>query len=176
MRKSIICGVLVSIALGFTISGAVLADSAGKGCSIQGTWFGVNDVGDTRFTGWMITVTGKSANEGENNIEYPNFDATLGGNFPNAVSLSSSRGVWKRTGGNTFDYKFTGYAIDEFRMPVYIATVSGVAKTIEDCSYEYITATIDVFLPTMDPFHDDPLFSIPMDPLYAYRLTIGDTQ
>lgn len=174
MRKSIICGLLFSIALGFTFSGVTLADSANKGCSIQGSWFGVNDVGDTTLTGWLITVTGKSANEGENNIEYPNFDATLGGNFPNAVSLSSSRGVWKRTGSNTFDYSFTGYAIDEFRVPVYIATVSGVATIIEDCRYEHITATIDVFLPNMDPFHADPLFSIPMDPLYAYRMMPGD--
>lgn len=174
MRKNTICGVLLSIALGFGIPGTTLADGAGKGCSIQGSWFGVMGVGDLQLTGWMITVTGKSANEGENNIEYPNFDATLGGNFPNAVSLSTSKGTWKRTGGNTFDYEFMGYAIDDSRTPVYIAVVSGVATTIEECRYEHITATIDVFLPFMDPFHDDPLFSIPMDPLYSYRLTLDD--
>ena len=118
MRKSTICGVLLSVALGFVIAGITLADGAGKGCSIQGSWFGVVGLGDTRLTGWIITVSGKSANEGENNIEYPNFDPTLGGNFPGAVSLSTSRGVWKCTGDNTFDYRFTGYAIDEFRTPV----------------------------------------------------------
>jgi hypothetical protein len=177
MRKSIIRGALLGIVLlGFTIPGATLADGAGKGCSIQGTWFGVMGVGDTRLTGWMINVTGKSANEGENNIEYPNFDYTLDGNFPNVVSLSTMRGVWQRSGGNTFDYSFTGYAIDEFGVPVYIATVSGVATLIEDCRYEHITATMDVFLPftDTDPFHDDPYLSFPLEPLYGYRLMPGD--
>ena len=56
MRKSTICGVLLSVALGFVIAGITLADGAGKGCSIQGSWFGVVGLGDTRLTGWIITV------------------------------------------------------------------------------------------------------------------------
>lgn len=175
MRISIIRYMLIGVLLlGFAIPGAALAGDKGNGCSNFGTWFGVTDVGDTTLTGWMANIMGKSADEGTNDLEYPIFDVTLDNNFENAVTLSSMRGIWRRTGGKTFDYKFTGYAVDEFGAPVYIATVRGEVTLLEGCRYEYITATMDVFLPFMSPFHDDPFMSFPLDPLIAYKMAFDD--
>jgi hypothetical protein len=175
MRIGIFRYTLVGILLlGLAIPGVTMADAAEKGCSNLGTWFGVMAPGDTRLTGWLANVMGKSADQGTNDLEYPNFDVTLDNNFESAVSLSSMRGIWRRTGGRTFDYTFTGYAIDEFGMPVYIATVSGVVTLLEDCRYEHVTATMDIFLPFMSPFHDDPFMSFPLEPHYAYKMAFED--
>jgi len=196
MRKSIIRGALLSILLlGFTIPGVALAGGGQKGCSNLGTWFGVSpfppdptsppveippppwDV--TYLTGWSVTVTGKSNNEGTNNFEYPVFDPTLAilgldetPPFSQAVRVGSMRGNWKRTGGNTFDYTFMGFAFDASNMPVYIAKISGQVVLIEKCQYQYTTAIMEVFRPWMNPFHDDYEWEIPLGVFYGYRAKV----
>lgn len=170
MRTSIIRYALVGILLlGLAIPGVTLAGDAGKGCSLQGSWFGVNSPEDTTLTGWMVTATGKSNNQGTNNLEFPNYEPTLGGFFPNAVRISTMRGAWERTGGNTFDYTFTGYALDQLNSPVYIAKVSGHITLSADCQSEYITATLEVFLPFMSFFDDDPIHTEVLDDHWGYR-------
>lgn len=176
MRTSIIRGaLLVVLLLGFAIPGVALADDGGKGCSNLGTWFGVMGPGDTRLTGFSATVTGKSNNEGTNHFSYPNFDPTFGLDVPPfslAVSTTDFRGNWVRTGGNTFDYTFMGFALDAANAPVYIAKVSGQVALIDDCQYQYITAVMEVFLPSMSPFHMEPIAVIPLGEFYGYRASV----
>ncbi|NIO43422.1 MAG: hypothetical protein GTO41_26670, partial [Burkholderiales bacterium] len=99
---------LVSLALAFglAISGVASADGLQKGCSIHGTWYGVNNFDDKELTGWAVTASGESERHGINVLEYPTFDATFGGLFATAHDGSANRGVWERTGGNTFTYSF----------------------------------------------------------------------
>ncbi len=196
MRKSIIRGALLSILLlGFTIPGAALAGGGGKGCSNIGTWFGVSPFlpdptsppveippppWDVMYlTGWSVTVTGKSSNEGMNNFEYPVFDPSLTilgldetPPFSQAVRVGTMRGNWTRTGGNTFDYTFMGFALDESNMPVYIAKISGQVVLLENCQYQYTTAIMEVFRPWMDPFHDVREWEIPLGVFYGYRAKV----
>lgn len=172
MKTNIFRYALASILMfGLALPGAVWAGDGAKGCSIQGTWFGVTSPEDSTLTGWMVTVTGKSENRGTNNLEFPTFDPTLG-IFEQAIRISSMRGAWERTGGNTFDYSFMGMALDEFNAPVWIGKVSGQVTLSDDCSTETITATMDVFLPTMSPFDDDPILPIPLLPHYGKRFEV----
>lgn len=191
MRNNIIRGALLGILLlGFIIPGAALA-GGGKGCSNLGTWFGVLPIyidpaaplppdppqlpplpwDSLYLTGWSVTVTGKSNNEGTNLFEYPSFDATLGV-FGNAVRIGSMRGNWKRTGGNTFDYTFMGFGYDASNMPVYIAKISGQVELLEDCQYQKTTATMEVFLPNERPFQDATPIVIDLGEFYGYRAKI----
>jgi len=194
MRKNIIYGALLGILmLGFTIPGVALADGGGKGCSNIGTWFGVApfppdqmpapsvvippppwDV--TYLTGWVASALGKSNNEGTNIFEYPTFDPTFGIEDPPfslAARIGNMRGNWKRTGGNTFDYTFMGFAFDASNMPVYIAKVSGQVTLFKKCQYQYTTAVMEVFLPSMNPFHDSgPIAVIPLGEFYGYRAKV----
>ena len=39
--------------------------------------------------------------------------------------------------------------------------------------FETITATMDVYLPGMSPFDGEPLFSMPLDEHYGYRLKVN---
>lgn len=196
MQKSIIRGVLLGILLLiFTNAGLVLADEGEKGCSNLGTWFGASPFpadptappveippppwDDVYLTGWAVNVMGKSNNEGTNHFEYPVFDPSLAmlgldetPPFSDAVRIGSMRGNWKRAGGNTFDYTFMGFAFGASNMPVYIAKISGQAMLLEDCQYQHTTAIMEVFLPWMRPFQDDPAFEIPLGVFYGYRAKV----
>ena len=173
MKTNIVrCTLTGILMLGLAIPSAAWAGDAGKGCSLQGTWFGVAGLEDSTLTGWMVTVTGKSENKGTNNLDFPTFDPTLSGNFDQAVRLSSLRGNWERTGGNTFDYTFMGIAVDEFNLPVWIGKVSGQITLSADCNRETITAAMEIFLPSMSPFEDDPLFPIVLPTHYGHRASV----
>lgn len=170
MRTDIVRYMLAGILmLGLAIPGAALAGNGKQGCSLQGSWFGVAGLEDKTLTGWMVTVTGKSEKRGTNNFEYATFDPTLFNNFPSAVRLSTMRGNWERTGGNTFVYTFTGIALDADNLPVWIGKVSGNITLSADCNFETITATLFVFLPSVSPFDGDPLFPYPLEEHYGYR-------
>lgn len=191
MPNNIIRGALLGILLlGFAVPGAALAGGGGKGCSNLGTWFGVAPTfppplpgtilpppwewDETYLAGWSVTVTGKSNNEGTNLFEFPTFDATLMGNIPDAARIGSMRGNWVRTGGNTFDYTFMGFAYRADGMPVYIAKVSGAVDLIQDCQYQKTTALMEVYLPWDNPFADEvePLMTIPLGEFYGYRAKV----
>jgi len=169
MKKGIGRHILVGLlVLGLVTPGLALAGGSGKGCSLQGTWFGF-DPGTGALTGWMVTVAGQASNGGTNNLEYPVFDPTLGDNFPTAVRLSTLRGAWERTGGNTFAYSFMGIALDSDNMPVWIGKVSGNIRLSDDCGTEAITAELAVYFPSVSPFDGAPLFTMPLPEHYGYR-------
>lgn len=193
MRNNIIRAALIGILLlGFAIPGVAMAGGGQKGCSNLGTWFGVSPFpldptlpppeipppapplpwNDLYLTGWSVTVTGKSNSEGTNLFEYPNFDATLKGNFEEAVRIGSMRGNWKRTGGNTFDYTFMGFGYNASNVPLYIAKISGQVELIEKCQYQKTTAIMEVFWPNMRPFQDAGPIVIELGEFYGYRAKV----
>lgn len=171
--RYVLAGILM---LGLAIPGVALADNDGdsyrKGCSILGTWFGIESLDDRSFNGWVVTVTGKSENRGTNNLEYPTFDPTLGDAVPNAVRLSSFRGTWERTGGRTFAYNFTGFAVDVANEPVYIMKVHGDVTIQPGCQFEHITATSELYWPWVNPFEGDWFQQDVLEPEWGYRAFI----
>lgn len=161
------------IVFGLAIPSAASDDGSKKGCSIQGTWYGVNNLDDKELTGWATTVSGKSEQHGTNVLEYPTFDVTFGGLFPTADDASANRGVWIRTGGNTFTYSFMTVIVDVNNNHVGSVRTSGDVVVGNNCMTETITATFDFFYHDDNPFEDDPFYSItPQDPHYGYRFTL----
>lgn len=162
------------VALGLAISGAASADAGKNGCSIQGTWYGVNNFDDKQLTGWVVTAIGKTEHQGFNVLEYPTYkDLTLGGIFLTAHDASANRGVWKRTGGNTFKYSFMAIVVDENNNHLYSMRTSGDVVVGNNCMTETITATFEFFSPEANPFEDEPFYSVtPPDPHYGYRFTL----
>lgn len=169
MNTRILKGIFAAVLmLGLAMPGVTYAGDNGKGCSFQGTWFGVVSPEDTTLTGWMVTVAGQSSNRGTNNLEYPTFDPTLGV-FMSAVRVSTLRGAWARVGGNRFVYTMTGMAVDADGVPVWVGKLSGNITLSGDCKSETITATLEVFLPGVSPFDGLPYFTIPLPAHYGYR-------
>ena len=58
--------------------------SAEGGCALQGSWLGIDETGPQA----LITYSGKSANSGESNIEFPNLDPTVFGAFPDGATIT----------------------------------------------------------------------------------------
>lgn len=140
------------ILLGIASASPAIADGAGKGCQFQGTWFGF-DLGTGALTGWFVTVAGQGSNGGTNSLEYPYFNPMLNGLFPSATAISTLRGSWVRTGGNTFDYTMIGIATDVARNPVWIGKLSGHITLSADCNTETIEGTtLEVYAPDENPY------------------------
>ena len=145
--------------------------ASAKDCSPLGTWFGVDP--DTHvLTGWMDSMTGQSSNEGTISFDARTFDPTLFGYFPTAVPGGGDKGVWKRTGGNTFEYSFMGIAVDSSNAIVYIGKTYGTITMLADCKTAHITAVMAVYLPTDNPFEGAPYFEVDLGEVYGYRFTL----
>jgi len=168
LKQVLVAGLMVT---GIALAGNAMA-ADGKGCSLQGTWFGVNNLDDLMPSGWVVTATGQSANEGVNVLEFPTFDVTFNGAFDQAVDGSADRGVWKRTGGNTFAYSFSGLAVDADGNIVYTARISGDITISDDCMSEEITAFVEIFLGGQSLFKDEPYMAFPFPKHYGYRYTL----
>ena len=172
MKTTIFRFVVSSIlVLGLAIPGAAFAGGAGKGCQLQGTWYGVADLDGKMPTGWVVTAMGQSANHGVNVFEYKTFNSALFG-LPDAHDMSADRGVWKRLGGNRFAYSFMAVAVDEGNNVLYHARVSGETTLSSDCMSEEITALLEVFFPGKSPFVDEPDQSWQLPVHYGYRYTL----
>ena len=170
MKKEIIRHIFACILmLGLAMPGAALAD--GKGCQLQGTWFGVVSAEDLTLTGWLVTVAGKSADQGTNNLEFPTNHPSLFGLYPDATRASTLRGTWKRTGGNTFTYTMFGIGVDDLGLPVYSAILSGDITLSADCRSEHITASLEAFDAGVSPFYGNPAHVLPLPAHYGYRVS-----
>ena len=168
----LICAAVLT--LGLAIPGAAFAAGGGKGCNLQGTWFGVIDLEDKMTSGWVVTATGQSANSGVNVFEFPTYDSTFGGLYP-VLHHSANRGVWERISGNSFRYTFMSILAGEsdgVRFPLYYLRVSGTTTLSDDCMSEEITSVMEFFPADTSPFEGEPLWSMTLPVHYGYRLTL----
>jgi hypothetical protein len=135
--------------------------AAGKdeGCKLNGSWIGYTDSG----AWWMASPTGQNAANGINVLDVPGFDFTLEGAFPDVVNSSKLRGVWERTGGNTFAYTVIGFTVDGNGDAQYISKLTGTETILEGCDVMFLEhTTLQIYAPDADPFSDDPI----LDPMY----------
>ena len=122
-------------------------------------------------TGWIVTATGQSANQGVNVFEYKTFNSALFG-LLDPHDMSADRGVWKRLGGNRFAYSFMAVAVDEGNNVLYYARVSGETTLSSDCMSEEISALLEIFYPGKSPFVDEPDESWQLPVHHGYRYTL----
>jgi hypothetical protein len=153
--------------------------SGARFCKFPGTWFGVTSPTDLTLTGWVVTVVGESPFAGTNNLEYPTFDpkvpvldpttgAFLYYMYPDANRVSTLRGIWERTGPNTFAYSFLGWGLNDLT-PLYQVKVNGTIELSRDCRTEKITAAMSLYLPTVSPITGTPLVTVPLPEHFGYR-------
>ena len=145
---------------------AVAATGPNSGCTIQGSWMGIG--GNVM----LANYDGQSGFSGTANVELPKFDPTLGGAFPNAVKNTSARGMWERTGGNTFAYTEIGYGLDATGNVLWIAKNSGIKTLTDDCNLMTVEGTFAVFSPEANPFEDAPLLCRQARPMNLYRMRV----
>src|SRR5512138_1556346 len=109
---------------------AIAQDSGGaKGCSIIGSWtttltpkFMPPDAPDLNIP-WLNTLTGESSHSGTIVTTVPLWPVPFGES--GAVKVTDLRGVWERTGGNTFKFTQIGWGLNENNVGVIAFRNSG---------------------------------------------------
>jgi hypothetical protein len=162
---------VVAGALLLTVAPAALADSKGDpgGCNFPGSWIGY---GANGVAAWMSTAAGLTASSGTYTLDIPGFDATLTGMFPDAVTATTLRGTWVRTGGNTIAFTVVGLAVDAEGETVWIGKLSGTDTISDSCSSIHIRNTLEVFVAGQDPFNDSTPYVIPLPEHDGYRMRV----
>jgi hypothetical protein len=132
------------------------APGGGNGvCTTDGAWFGVSPYWGLT---WTIVYQSDSHWTGSFSLRFIGGDPTLGGFFPDAVSLSETVGTWERTGRRTFTYTMIHWGLAEGgQQPVFILKNSGTSVVTGDCDQLEITSDFLAFYdPTQDPLGEDP--------------------
>jgi hypothetical protein len=161
----------------FTITGVMLllmgsatafAENS-QGCNLQGSWMAYGTSGSAEA---MSMVQGQSSSHGTYVINVPGFDTTLLATFPDAVMGATLRGVWTRTGGNTFADTLIGLVVDSEGNTLYIAKLNATNDLAEDCNSMWIESTLELFLPAANPFLDVPFMVLDLPGHDAYRISV----
>jgi hypothetical protein len=169
-KKGFYIGLVTVFLFGFlSVPGTAVAAPA-QNCSYIGSWYG--------FIGgvveWTVNVQGLSQSSGTIDLEDIIFDPTLGLEmFEDAVRMSSIKGVWERTGGNTFSITGIGYAIDPTGAQVWLGKMSGYVTIVDDCNTESLDLTLEVFAPGQDPFAEAAIYGgFPLPVHEGYRMRV----
>ena len=147
----ILLGILM---LCLVIPGLGVAGDGPKGCSPLGSWYGFVD-GAVSSIG---SNYGPNESAGTGSLDVTGFDITLNGAFPLAARYTAMRGTWERTGGNTSSFTMVGLILDSANQVVWIAKLSGTRTLAENCNTMHIHNTLEIFLPSQDPFEDTSYF------------------
>ena len=138
------------------------AGNAGNGvCTIDGAWVG--GTADGAGPAWTMLFTSGSHWQGSFTLVTGEFDGTFGGTFP-VTMMSPFAGTWVKTGPRTADWTMMAYGLGPdaatgVMTPIYILKSSGYVEVTGRCDeLEILSVSVALYLPTQDPFGDDPPF------------------
>lgn len=144
-------------------------------CSYIGSWFGYNSDGEIA---WTSQAVGHSKSSGTMLLELPGFDITFGGmDVVNATG--NLKGVWERTGGNTFSY--AGYSIgtDGEGGAVWAVRLTGDVAVVYDCDVLEVSNTwMSIYFVDTDTdpipiwMRDPDIGPVPFAPHNGYRVEL----
>jgi len=118
----------------------------------------------------MSTADGQNASHGTFNLEVPGSILF----FPGATAVTELRGVWEKTGGNTYEWTAIGFPYDATATTLVIAKLSGKDTIGEDCNTLYATDIVmEIFLPDADLNSDDPISTAPFPNHEGYRIKVN---
>src|SRR5512137_345297 len=150
MRR-LVCIAIVALLPFTTAVGKDTGDE--QGCTPKGTWVGTLE-GIPVMT---ITYGHESAQTGTLIIDLPSFDPTFGGQFAGVKGSSAARGIWKKTGGNTWFYTALIIGAVPNGPTIYVAKISGPVEAMDHCTSITISTMLEVFHPNGDPWFSMPL-------------------
>ncbi len=164
--------VVAFLALG--ASGLATNALAQESCSIFATYATApGPFTEEETPAWITTIAGQSPSSGTMTTDVPHWpNITAYGNFPNAVRMTTLRGVWEKTGANTSAFTQIGWALDAMGDVVYSIRQSGRGTLTDGCNALTIEATIEFFVHTPA---GDILVGVEWEPpMTAYRVTVSD--
>jgi len=136
-------------------------------CKLLGSWMGYDASGSAW---WTSTADGQSASHGTLNLEVPGSVLF----FPDAMSVTELRGVWKKTGGNTYDWTVIGFPYDVIATTLVLVRLSGKDTISEGCDTVFVSDVVmEVFLPDADLNSDIPISISPFPDHWGHRIKLS---
>jgi len=140
------------VLLAVVLAGTAFAGDSGKGCKLQGTWlweFPFPLPWDENFAfKYLVTYMGAGDNEGTDITEPLNSDFFYGPD----LSLSSSHGIWVKSGPGQYDYTVVAYVADRASGTIVAGSMTSGTKILTGCNTAEATAvTIPLIPGTMEP-------------------------
>jgi hypothetical protein len=139
------------------LAGTAFAGDNGNGCKLQGTWIGelpyplpddtpLDPTDDTYYMlKFFATYHGTGDNEGTDVLEWINPVPAPG------TSWSNARGIWKKSGPNTYKYTIQGHIFDAETGDILTVVRHVGTKTLTDCNTMEIISTAEYLNPDMTP-------------------------
>jgi len=130
-------------------------------CTAEGAWVGSTP--DGAGPAWTMIFTSGTHWQGSFTLYTGEFDGTFGGAFP-VTMMSPFAGTWVKTGPRTADWTMMAYGfgpdpVTGVMTPVYVLKSSGYSEFTGRCDeLEILSVSVALYLPTQDPFGDDPPF------------------
>ena len=158
--------IATTIALfGLMLLGTAFAGDDGNGCKLQGTWYSVATDNDSNS--FVVQYYGTGDTEGTDDSEWVKI-----GNAWKALGiarLSNTRGLWKKTGPNTYSSVLLTFLYDAEGQLMLISRNYGVKKLIDCNTMEYrgtFTEYLNLYMNVFFSFPDDPT----APPTIAHRM------
>ena len=143
-------------------------------CQYIGSWFGYDA---SENVSWTSQAVGPNSSAGTMLLELPGFDITFGGLFDVVNVTGNLKGVWERTGGNTFIYAGMSFATDAQGEAVWAIRLTGDMAVTGDCDVLEVESTfMSVYIldPENDPVpvwqRDPDIGPLPFAPHKGYRV------
>jgi hypothetical protein len=157
------CAALLSVPAlaGDTGPGGPGGNQGNGACTAEGAWVG--SMPDSVGPAWTMVFTPGSHWQGSFTLYTGEFDGSFGGAFP-VTMMSPFVGTWVKTGPRTADWTMMAYGfgpdvVTGVMTPVYVLKASGYSEFTGRCDeLETLTVSVALYLPTQDPFGDDPPF------------------
>ena len=132
-------------------AGDSIAENYKMRCKLQGAWFTETGVG---VGAWMMTFNGTGDNRGTTDWDFPIV------NYPSCpgCSWTSGKGVWAKSGPDTYNYTYQSYFVDSDGNILLIGFNKG-RISLMDCKTADIIFTAEMYLPG----EDDPIASYPAE-------------
>lgn len=176
----LICGLLTGFIIKPTNSNSKNAEPP---CKFEGTYI-LQPIGPGAPFGLDMAIPLDARNERVAiTHDLANYDATLGGLFPDAIRLTTGQGEGIRTGPRSFNYTIHFWSLDRNNRRVALIVSNGTKFfNQEDCnSYEVPAGTLSVYSATQDTDNDgypdanqQPLYCLPLI-CKAKRITAAPT-
>jgi hypothetical protein len=128
-------------------------------CRAEGAWVG--GTAGSAGPAWTMIFTSGTHSQGSYTLYTGEFDGSFGGAFP-VTMMSPFAGTWVKTGPRTSDWTMMAYGfgpdvVTGVMTPVYVLKVSGYSEFTGGCDeLETVSVSAALYLPTQDPFGDDP--------------------
>ncbi len=133
---------------GRNITGA----ESGLSCKGEGAWTATDPSGYT----WKLLITplDKTMEKMGVSVTPVNFDPTLGGAFPDVVTLTPLNGVIELADDNLIDYQWVGYGLGADREIIYSLRSRGTLEFL-DCETVEGSGSLGFYGSWQDPFGEE---------------------